>query len=210
MPKNIKFSEDTSSSDYESDSSNNEWEQDDIYDKENEFSDNEDNDDNEDNNDKEIIDSSSDESENSDSETDDEEIETETETKKDKSYNNCIYDYTNENNDTLDELPENEKTNKEIINNFQNAILENEKKIRKDTERITRPFLLDKERIRLLSLRTDQLAKGAKSFIKGASELPPDDVAKLELEYKKIPLIIERELPDKTYERWHITEFLNI
>ena len=211
MPK--KFAEDddnslTSGSETETES-NDEWgddiddveEFDSEYDSETEEAENDN---------KESLNSSSeDESENTDTSDDDsgeDEIE---ETETENNYKNCVYDFTTDALETLDELPENEKDDKKIISHFQEIKRKDEKKNVKPSDRITKPFLTDKERIRILSLRTDQIAKGAKSFIKGAADLPPNEVAKLELEHKKMPLIIERELPDGSREKWKLEEFIN-
>lgn len=212
MPKNKKYDDDdfslSESSDSlksDNDSVNSDWEEeiDELENSDLEEGYEQETDEEDENTKKEII-SSDEETDSTESLSDEEEIETETE----NNYKNCPYDFTNDTFDTLDELPENEKQDTNIVSHFQNIKLQKDKKIRKKSERITKPYLTEKERIRLLSLRTDQIAKGAKSFIKGAVELPPNEVAKLELEHKKIPLIIERELPDGTFERWKIDEFL--
>lgn len=73
-------------------------------------------------------------------------------------------------------------------------------------KRVTKNFMTIYERVRLLGERAKQLSLGAKPMIKGAENLNPKDVAKLELENKVIPLIIIRTLPNGVKEKWKISE----
>lgn len=76
----------------------------------------------------------------------------------------------------------------------------------KTTENITRPILFKFERVRILGLRAKQLQYGAKPMIKNVEGLNPKEIAKLELENKKIPFIIERTLPNGKKERFKISQ----
>ena len=76
----------------------------------------------------------------------------------------------------------------------------------KPEERVTKPFLTKFERVRLLGDRAKQLSLGAKPMLKNTELLNPKEIARLELEKKVIPLIIERTLPNGKKERWNITE----
>lgn len=78
----------------------------------------------------------------------------------------------------------------------------------KPEERITKPYLFEFERVRLLGERAKQISMGAKPMIKNVDSLDPKSIARLELEKKVIPLIILRELPDGRIEKWKITEFV--
>jgi DNA-directed RNA polymerase subunit K/omega len=73
-------------------------------------------------------------------------------------------------------------------------------------ERITKPFLYNYERVRIISDRTKQIALGAKPLIKGIEHLTPKQIANLELEKNIIPLIIDRPLPSGKKERWYVNE----
>lgn len=137
---------------------------------------------------------------NFDSEQEDIEVK-ETSVKKDKRKNRnaqCVYDYMG--------LGDEGENNIQIVNYFTDIVEPNKKTLRKPEERITKPFLFKYEKYRVLSVRTSLLADGAKSLIKGASELPPYEVAKLEFQYGVLPLKIIRDLPDNTYEIWSLNE----
>ena len=73
-------------------------------------------------------------------------------------------------------------------------------------ERITTNKLTKYERVRILGLREKQIEMGAKVLIKGIEGKSPAEIAELELQYKVIPFIIKRPLPDNTYELWKISE----
>jgi DNA-directed RNA polymerase subunit K/omega len=86
----------------------------------------------------------------------------------------------------------------------------------KPNERISKPILTKYERVGLLTTRTSQLERGAKPLIKSKdidiNSLPKSEIAKLELKYKVIPLIIQRPIPTLNAdgklkkEQWKITE----
>jgi len=74
------------------------------------------------------------------------------------------------------------------------------------TKRITKNFMTIYERVRILGERAKQLSLGAKPLIKGAENMDPKVVAKMELEKKIIPLIIIRPLPNGQKEKWRVSE----
>ncbi len=76
----------------------------------------------------------------------------------------------------------------------------------KSEDRITKPYLFEFERVRLLGERAKQISMGAKPMIKNIEKLDPKSIARLELENKVIPLMILRELPDGRIEKWKINE----
>ena len=88
-------------------------------------------------------------------------------------------------------------------------IINNDNKYINKANRITRATLFNYERVRLLSDRAAQLAAGAIPMIKDVSHLDVKVIAKLELESKKIPLYIEREIPGGKIEKWHVYELTN-
>ena len=70
-----------------------------------------------------------------------------------------------------------------------------------------RHHLTKYETARILGQRAKQLNSGAKTFVK----VPPNvldgyEIAKLELEEKKIPFIIKRPIPDGTCEYWNVSD----
>lgn len=73
-------------------------------------------------------------------------------------------------------------------------------------ERITKPIMTKYERVRLLGIRTRQLALGAKPMIKDSDSLSSKEIAELELDHNIIPLIIIRPLPNGRKEYWKVDE----
>ena len=66
------------------------------------------------------------------------------------------------------------------------------------------------ERIRILGVRSKQIAMGAKVMVKyDNNNLGAVELAKYELTKKTTPLIIKRPLPDNTYELWEVSELMN-
>lgn len=85
------------------------------------------------------------------------------------------------------------------VNDPNNMIVPNEK-------RITKPVLSKYERVRLIGERARQISLGAKRMIKNSTHMDPKDVARLELEMKVIPLIVIRTLPTGKIEKWKPSE----
>jgi len=82
----------------------------------------------------------------------------------------------------------------------------NDTKYVKSEDRITKSYLYEFERVRLLGERAKQISMGAKPMIKNVDKLDPKSIARLEIENKVIPLMILRELPDGRIEKWKINE----
>lgn len=116
----------------------------------------------------------------------------------------CLYNITKKKN-TLDiDLEEGE-------DNFEDEEIEDDKNKKispyvKPEERITKPFLFDFERVRILGERAKQISMGAKPMLKNIETYDPKRIAKMELEQKVLPLIILRELPDGRIEKWKVSE----
>ena len=73
----------------------------------------------------------------------------------------------------------------------------------------TPPFLTLYERTKVLSLRASQLAHGSPPFINVTSNLTNVfDVAKAELEAKRLPYILKRPLPNGEYEFWRLADLI--
>lgn len=75
-----------------------------------------------------------------------------------------------------------------------------------DNERITKPIMTKYEMVRLLGIRTRQIALGAKPMIKNTDNLSSKEIAALELKMNMIPLIIIRPLPNGRKEYWRVSE----
>ena len=73
-------------------------------------------------------------------------------------------------------------------------------------KRVTRPRLTKYEYVRVLCVRIQQLAGGAKPMIKNAKGLTDKNIAKQEIMSKSCPLIITRQLPSGDTEDWEVRE----
>lgn len=79
----------------------------------------------------------------------------------------------------------------------------------KDQAHLTCPFLTLYERTKVLSMRASQLARGAQPFIDVPEYLTDVyEVAKAELEAKRLPYILKRPLPDGNYEYWRLADLM--
>lgn len=78
-----------------------------------------------------------------------------------------------------------------------------------DPYHTTYPRLTQYERTKAISFRASQICSGAKPYI-----LVPEGVtdayqiAKMELEAKRLPFIFKRPLPDGTYEYWRLADLI--
>lgn len=70
------------------------------------------------------------------------------------------------------------------------------------SERITTRFMTKYERARILGTRALQLSMNAPPMVELEGETDPLQIAMKELGERKIPLIIRRYLPDRSYEDW--------
>lgn len=74
------------------------------------------------------------------------------------------------------------------------------------------PFLTVYERTKILGTRANQIAEGARPFIDPVPEhiTQPLEIAKLELEQRRLPFIVKRPMPDGTFEYWRLSDLLLI
>jgi DNA-directed RNA polymerase I, II, and III subunit RPABC2 len=123
-------------------------------------------------------------------------------------------EYTNDNDFSDDEditdlnLEEEEKNNEENsfkIKTYKNVLEDIEKKVKK-----TIPLLTKFERARIMGVRKQQLAYGAKPRIDITNLKSIDEIVEQELFQRKIPFIIRRMLPNSTYEDWKLEEFESV
>ena len=77
------------------------------------------------------------------------------------------------------------------------------------SQRITTPFMTKYERARVLGTRALQISMGAPVMVDLDGETDPLKIATMELNDKKIPMIVRRYLPDGSHEDWKIQELLN-
>ena len=71
------------------------------------------------------------------------------------------------------------------------------------------PFLTVYERTKILGARTNQLAEGAMPFVTVPEHMTqPLEIAKLELDQRRLPYIIKRPMPDGTFEYWRLSDLM--
>ena len=75
--------------------------------------------------------------------------------------------------------------------------------------RITTPFMTKYERARVLGTRALQISMGAPVMVDLDGETDPLKIATMELNEKKIPMIVRRYMPDGSHEDWKIDELMN-
>lgn len=78
-----------------------------------------------------------------------------------------------------------------------------------DSNHRTYPFLTNFEKTKIVGLRANQLSKGSIPFIAVPKHITDvRDIARLELEQKRLPFIIKRPLPNGQFEYWRLTDLL--
>lgn len=75
-------------------------------------------------------------------------------------------------------------------------------------KRITTKYMTKYERARVLGTRALQIAMCAPIMVELEGETDPLLIALKELKQRKIPIIIRRYLPDRSYEDWGIDELI--
>jgi len=111
----------------------------------------------------------------------------------------CLYKFTKKagsDSDNDDDIEIFDDDNKEVKTEL----------ISKPEDRVTKPVLTKYERVRIIGDRAKQLSLGAKPMILNVENMQPKQIAKLELENRSLPFIIEKRLPDGRCDRWHISE----
>jgi DNA-directed RNA polymerase I, II, and III subunit RPABC2 len=79
----------------------------------------------------------------------------------------------------------------------------------KDPNHRSPPFLTQYEKTKILGMRANQLSQGARPYIKvpeyvtGVSE-----IARMELEQRRLPFIVKRPMPNGSYEYWRLSDLL--
>jgi DNA-directed RNA polymerase I, II, and III subunit RPABC2 len=71
------------------------------------------------------------------------------------------------------------------------------------------PFLTQFEKTKILGFRTNQLSQGARAYI-AVPEHVTDlrEIARLELEARRLPIILKRPMPDGTFEKWRLSDLI--
>lgn len=80
-----------------------------------------------------------------------------------------------------------------------------------DTNHRSLPFLSIFEKTKILGMRTNQLAQGARPFITVPEYITDvNEIARLELEQRRLPIIIKRHMPDGSYEKFRLSDMMLI
>jgi DNA-directed RNA polymerase subunit K/omega len=78
-----------------------------------------------------------------------------------------------------------------------------------DSNHRTYPFLTNYEKTKIIGLRANQISKGSAPFIAVPKHITDvRDIARLELEQKRLPFIIKRPLPNGQFEYWRLADLL--
>jgi DNA-directed RNA polymerase I, II, and III subunit RPABC2 len=78
-----------------------------------------------------------------------------------------------------------------------------------DAKHVTYPFLSDYERTKCISFRASQICNGAAPYIlvpEGVTDAY--EIAKMELEAKRLPYILKRPMPDGSFEVWRLSDLV--
>jgi len=73
----------------------------------------------------------------------------------------------------------------------------------------TYPFLTLYEKTKIIGLRANQLSKGARPYVPVPDHITSvRDIARMELEQKRLPFIVKRPLPNGAYEYWRLSDLM--
>jgi DNA-directed RNA polymerase I, II, and III subunit RPABC2 len=80
-----------------------------------------------------------------------------------------------------------------------------------DKHHKSQPFLSIYEKTKILSFRSNQLAQGARPYITIPEHVTNVlEIAKLELAQRRLPYIVKRPMPDRTFEYWRLSDLMII
>lgn len=78
-----------------------------------------------------------------------------------------------------------------------------------DKNHTTYPFLTIYEKTAIIGLRSETLSRGGQPFIQVPDYVTDvREIARLELEQKRLPYIVKRPLPNGTFEYWRLSDLL--
>ena len=78
-----------------------------------------------------------------------------------------------------------------------------------DSNHRTYPFLTNFEKTIIIGLRAYQISKGSVPCVSVPKHITDvRDIARLELEQKRLPFIVKRPLPNGQFEYWRLTDLL--
>lgn len=75
----------------------------------------------------------------------------------------------------------------------------------------SQPFLTVFEKTKILGFRANQLAQGAPPYVDVPTHVTNTlDIAKLELDQRRLPFILKRPMPDGSFEYWRLSDLMII
>jgi DNA-directed RNA polymerases I, II, and III subunit RPABC2 len=78
-----------------------------------------------------------------------------------------------------------------------------------DENHRTYPFLTKYERTRIIGQRANELSLGARAYIQVPEHVTDvREIARLELDQKRLPYIVKRPLPNGQYEYWRLSDLM--
>ena len=78
-----------------------------------------------------------------------------------------------------------------------------------DPHHRSQPFLSVYEKTKILGFRANQLAPGARPYVVVPEHVTKvGDIAKMELEQRRLPYIIKRPMPNGTFEYWRLSDLM--
>jgi DNA-directed RNA polymerase I, II, and III subunit RPABC2 len=79
----------------------------------------------------------------------------------------------------------------------------------KDPNHKSVPYLTQYEKTKIIGFRSNQLSQGARPLIQVPTHVTDVmDIARLELEQKRLPFLLKRPMPDGTYEYWRLADLI--
>jgi DNA-directed RNA polymerase I, II, and III subunit RPABC2 len=79
----------------------------------------------------------------------------------------------------------------------------------KDTKHRSVPYLTLYEKTKIIGFRANQIAQGARPLIEPPAHVTDVlEIARLELEQRRLPFILKRPMPDGSYEYWRLQDLI--
>ncbi|GBB90295.1 hypothetical protein RclHR1_01720016 [Rhizophagus clarus] len=95
-----------------------------------------------------------------------------------------------------------------LTNGAEGTEMDVNKQVTVEKEKVTTPYMTKYEKARILGTRALQISMNAPILVPRENETDPLEIAKKELRFKKIPLMIRRYLPDGSYEDWNVRDLI--
>lgn len=78
-----------------------------------------------------------------------------------------------------------------------------------DVNHKSQPFLTQYEKTSILGFRTNALAQGALPYVTVPDHIRDvKDIARMELEQRRLPFIMKRPMPDGSFEYWRLCDLM--